>query len=96
MGHRAWHPRKITKKTALFHNRPNASYDSSGPTPTAHYRWISRRGFSFVPEKEVSIAGPDNNLTSQNHFRNLLFRSSLFLTFTIITMSRWYLSNEKL
>jgi hypothetical protein len=50
-----------------------------------------------VPEKEVSIGGDEEKNGTIRRAKDEEFTgSSLFLTLTIITMSRWYLSNLKL
>jgi hypothetical protein len=54
-------------------------------------------GFSFVPEKEVSIAGDrEKSGTIRPAKDDEFIVSSPFLTLPIITMSRWHLSNKKL
>jgi hypothetical protein len=50
-----------------------------------------------VPGKEVSIAGDEEKSGTIHPAKDEEFTgSSPFLTLTIITMSRWYLSNKKL
>jgi hypothetical protein len=50
-----------------------------------------------VPEKDVSIAGDEEKSGTIRPDKDEEFTwSSLFLTFTIITTSRWYLSHKKL
>jgi hypothetical protein len=50
-----------------------------------------------VPEKDVSIAGDEEKNGTIRPAKDEQFTgNSLFLTLTIITMSRWYLSNKKL
>jgi hypothetical protein len=50
-----------------------------------------------VPEKEVSINGDEEKSEIIRPAKDKEFiGSSLCLTLTIITMSRWYVSNKKL
>jgi hypothetical protein len=50
-----------------------------------------------MPEKDVSIAGDEEKSGTIRPAKDEEFTdNSLFLTLTIITMSRWYLSHQKL
>jgi hypothetical protein len=49
-----------------------------------------------VPEKKVHLQGDEEKSGTIRPAKDEFTGSSLFLTFTIITMSRWYLSNKKL
>jgi hypothetical protein len=50
-----------------------------------------------VPENDISIAGDEEKNGTIRPAKDEEFNgSSLFLTLTIITISRWYLYNKKL